>query len=234
MEQKQRREDVSRECLVKLRSNKAEFLRRFITTDETWVQHFIRETKEQSKQRTQRGESSPEKVKTISSTGKMTTSVFRNARKSDRIWRIRKSCFIKITHQSIFPSTMTKITQLDFETSLHTPYSPDLAPSDYFLVPNLIKWLGGNKFASNEEVQSEVDAYFETFEASSLNIAGKSVSVLKEAMLKNNTWEMNRQCEVLFFSTAKRIYPFLAPRLPCFGATNISLKRELNCSRLFD
>ncbi|EFN83833.1 hypothetical protein EAI_02646, partial [Harpegnathos saltator] len=32
------------------RSNKAEFLRRFITMDETWVHHFAPETKEQSKQ----------------------------------------------------------------------------------------------------------------------------------------------------------------------------------------
>ncbi|EFN77796.1 hypothetical protein EAI_17364, partial [Harpegnathos saltator] len=38
--QKQRREDVSIECFAKFRSNKAEFLRRFITMDETWVHHF--------------------------------------------------------------------------------------------------------------------------------------------------------------------------------------------------
>jgi histone-lysine N-methyltransferase SETMAR len=34
----------------------------------------------------------------------------------------------------------------------HAPYSPDLAPSDYFLFPNLKKWLGGKRFA--------VDGYF--------------------------------------------------------------------------
>ncbi|KYN36544.1 Histone-lysine N-methyltransferase SETMAR [Trachymyrmex septentrionalis] len=45
IEQKQRREDVSIECLATFR-NKAEFLRRFITMDETWVHHFTPETKE--------------------------------------------------------------------------------------------------------------------------------------------------------------------------------------------
>ncbi|EFN83711.1 Histone-lysine N-methyltransferase SETMAR, partial [Harpegnathos saltator] len=50
LEQKQRREDISIECLAKFRSNKAEFLRRFITMDETWVHYFTPEMKEQSKQ----------------------------------------------------------------------------------------------------------------------------------------------------------------------------------------
>ena len=50
MEQKQRREDVSVECLAMLYSNKADFLRRFIAINETWVHLFTRETQEQSKQ----------------------------------------------------------------------------------------------------------------------------------------------------------------------------------------
>ncbi|EFN89032.1 hypothetical protein EAI_13490, partial [Harpegnathos saltator] len=50
LEQKERREEVSIECLAKFLSNKAKFLRRFITMDETWVHHFTPETKEQSKQ----------------------------------------------------------------------------------------------------------------------------------------------------------------------------------------
>lgn len=49
MEQKQRREDVSIECLAMFHSNKVEFFRRFITMDETRVHHFTPETKEQSK-----------------------------------------------------------------------------------------------------------------------------------------------------------------------------------------
>lgn len=42
----------------------------------------------------------------------------------------------------------------------HPPYSPDLAPSDYFLFPNLKKTLRGRKFSSDYEVQSVVNDYF--------------------------------------------------------------------------
>jgi hypothetical protein len=58
--------------------NKAEFLRRFITMDKTLVHHFTPETKEQSKQWTERGESAP-KEKTVPSAGKVKASVFWDA-----------------------------------------------------------------------------------------------------------------------------------------------------------
>ncbi|KOC61938.1 Histone-lysine N-methyltransferase SETMAR [Habropoda laboriosa] len=61
---------------------------------------------------------------------------------------------------------MAKINELKFELLLHAPYSPDLAPSDYFLFPNLKKWLGGKRFANNEEVESAVDGYFEELDDS--------------------------------------------------------------------
>ena len=57
--------------------------------------------------------------------------------------------------------SMAKIDELKFQLVDHPPYSPDLAPSDYFLFPNLKKWLGGQRFFSNEEVIDQTDAYFE-------------------------------------------------------------------------
>lgn len=53
-----------------------------------------------------------------------------------------------------------------FELLPHTLYSylPDLAPSDYFLFPNMTKCLAGRKFTSNEEIIVEVNAYFEGLE----------------------------------------------------------------------
>ena len=57
-------------------SNKSHFLRRFITVDETWVHHVIPETKEQSKQSTERGESAPKKAKKVPSAGKVMALVF--------------------------------------------------------------------------------------------------------------------------------------------------------------
>lgn len=57
--------------------------------------------------------------------------------------------------------TMAKVHQLNYELLPHPPYSPDLAPSNYFLFPNLKKWLGSRRFGSNEEVIVETNAYFE-------------------------------------------------------------------------
>ncbi|GBP28527.1 Histone-lysine N-methyltransferase SETMAR [Eumeta japonica] len=60
--------------------------------------------------------------------------------------------------------TMAKIHELRYELLPHPAYSPDLAPCDYYLFPNLKKWLGGKRFESNEEVITETNAYFESLE----------------------------------------------------------------------
>ena len=57
-------------------------------------------------------------------------------------------------------ASMAKIMELKFELLPHPQYSPDLAPSDYFLSPNLKKWLCGQHFTSKEEVITQTDAYF--------------------------------------------------------------------------
>ena len=56
---------------------------------------------------------------------------------------------------------MARINEFKFKLFPHAPYSPDLAPSDYFLFLNSKKWLGGQRFANNEEVESAVNGYFE-------------------------------------------------------------------------
>ena len=62
-------------------------------------------------------------------------------------------------HKSVI--AMAKINELKFKLLPHAPYSPDLGPSDYFLFPNLKKWLGGQRFANNEELESALNGYFE-------------------------------------------------------------------------
>lgn len=47
-----------------------------------------------------------------------------------------------------------------FELAGMPPYSPDLAPSDYYLFRNLKSWLQGRCFESEEELISEVEAWF--------------------------------------------------------------------------
>ena len=59
-----------------------------------------------------------------------------------------------------------KLMELRFQLVPHPPYSPDLAPSDYYLFPNMKKWLAGRRFYSNEEVIAETNAYFEELDQS--------------------------------------------------------------------
>ena len=56
---------------------------------------------------------------------------------------------------------MTKLTELKYELLPHTPYSPNLAPCNYYLFPDLKRWLTGKRFYSNGEVIAETNAYFE-------------------------------------------------------------------------
>ena len=47
-----------------------------------------------------------------------------------------------------------------FKILPHPPYSPDLAPSEFFLFPSLKKHLKGRRFHSNEDVISAVEEWF--------------------------------------------------------------------------
>jgi histone-lysine N-methyltransferase SETMAR len=59
-EQKLNRMTTSEQCLALFKSNPTDFLRRFVTVDETWIHHYTPETKQQSKQWTARGLTSSE------------------------------------------------------------------------------------------------------------------------------------------------------------------------------
>ena len=64
---------ISKQCLEMFQRNPDEFLRRFITVEETWIHYFIPETKEQSEQWTSPSEPAPKIVK---SAGKVIIIVF--------------------------------------------------------------------------------------------------------------------------------------------------------------
>jgi transposase len=53
-----------------------------------------------------------------------------------------------------------KLMEEKFQLVPHPPYSPDLAPLDYYLSPNMKKWLARRRFYSNKEVIVERNAYF--------------------------------------------------------------------------
>jgi len=76
LDNKRNRETTSEQCLTLFKSNPKEFLRRFVTVDETWIHWYTPETKEQSKQWTSPGEPAPKKANTVASAGKVMATVF--------------------------------------------------------------------------------------------------------------------------------------------------------------
>jgi len=57
--------------------------------------------------------------------------------------------------------SMAKFNEFRYKLLPHSAYSPDLAPCDYFLFPNLKKWFGGKRFTTREQLIVETEAYFE-------------------------------------------------------------------------
>jgi histone-lysine N-methyltransferase SETMAR len=69
-----------------------------------------------------------------------------------------------IFHQDNAPShksvlAMGKLRDLHYEFLEHPPYSPDLAPSDFYLFPKLKLFLAGQRFSSNQEAIAAVEGY---------------------------------------------------------------------------
>lgn len=196
LDHKRNRVTTSKECLAMFSRNPGEFLRRFVTVDETWIHHNTPETKEQSKQWVARGERGPKKFKQSLSANKVMATVFWDARGVIHIDYLEKGKTITGEYYSklldrfdvvlkqkrphlakkkvLFHQdnarvhtclvTMAKIHELRYELLPHPAYSPDLAPCDYYLFPNLKKWLGGKRFESNKEVITETNGYFESLE----------------------------------------------------------------------
>jgi histone-lysine N-methyltransferase SETMAR len=58
---------------------------------------------------------------------------------------------------------MGKLRDLHYELLEHPPYSPDLAPSEFYIFPKLKLFLGSQGFSSNQEATAAVDEYFADF-----------------------------------------------------------------------
>ena len=73
------------------------------------------------------------------------------------------------------------IRECKFEQLNHPPYSPDLAPSDYCLFPNLKSHLRGTRFRDNDELKAATEAWFED---QIDNLYFKGIDCLKEKWAK--------------------------------------------------
>jgi len=72
---------------------------------------------------------------------------------------------VKLLHDNATPHSAGKtkawLEKYKWEVLEHPPYSPDLAPSDFFLFGPLKKHLGGTHFQNEEEVMNAVTEYFD-------------------------------------------------------------------------
>lgn len=198
IDQKRNRVKCCESGLKLFQSNPQEFLRRFITVDETWIHYYTPETKEQSKQWMFKGESAPKKAKTVPSAGKVMATVFWDSQGIIFIDYLEKGKTITgnyysslldklntelpekrprmarkkvLFHHDNAPAhtsavSTAKLLEIRFEIVSHPPYSPDLAPSDYYLFPNMKKWLAGKRFHSNDEVIAATNDYFDSLDKS--------------------------------------------------------------------
>lgn len=192
IDQKRNRVVLSEQNLAYFKKDPKEFMRRFITMDETWIHHYTPESREGPKQWCEKEKGAPKRPKTQQSAGKVMASVFWDSqgiimidylekgrtitgayyaslldRLNKEIKTKRKHLVKKkiLYHHDNAPAhssliAQAKLFELGYELLPHPPYSPDQAPSDYYLFPNLKRWLCGKRFYSNEELEDETNAYF--------------------------------------------------------------------------
>ena len=79
LNQKQKRVEDSECCLELFKQGKKDFLRRYVTMDETWIYHYTHETNITSAEWTRAGESHAKRQTTDQWASKVMTSVFCDA-----------------------------------------------------------------------------------------------------------------------------------------------------------
>ena len=92
VDQKQQCIDNSEHCLQLLQRKQKEFLRKYVTMDETRIYHFILELNQQLAEWTAAGESHPKRPKMQTSAGKVLGSIF---------WDVQDIVFIDYLQPSI-------------------------------------------------------------------------------------------------------------------------------------
>jgi len=164
---------ISADFCIKQRALIEFLAQNFATGDKSWVYHYDPENKRQSMEYRHPGSPSVKKFRTVPSAKKVMLTIFWDARgvldmefltkgskvNSDsycatllslkqRIRRIRpERNTLLLHHDNTRPhcsaQTQDAMTSLKFTVVPHPPYSPDLAPSDFWLFPKLKETLKG-------------------------------------------------------------------------------------------
>jgi histone-lysine N-methyltransferase SETMAR len=87
----------------------------------------------------------------------------REAIVSKRRGKLRRGVLLLQDNAPVHTSLVARATATEcgFDLLPHPPYSPDLAPSDFYLFPKLKSELAGRRFHSDDEVIAAVDTFFD-------------------------------------------------------------------------
>ena len=137
-EQKLKRVDISRTLLTRFQSDPEDFHRRLVTQDETWVHHFEPRVRvgivkvidyiHIEKGSTVNGEYYAPELTRL----KAATKQKRSWKLTARVLWMPDNAPVHTAHVAV-----AEAVKCGFELLQHPPYSPDLAPSDFYLFPKL-------------------------------------------------------------------------------------------------
>lgn len=188
-ENKQRRLECCKQLLQRYRDEGDDFLLNIVMGDESWVHQYDPEEKRQSAEYRHPSSPQVEKFKTQPSAKKLLLTVFWDAHRvyvtdflergatvnssqyiqtlkhlQRRVCRVRGSLApIILQHDNARPhtsrATEEAVRNLKFEPIPHPPYSPDLAPCDFYFFPQLKRDLKGNHYTSDDEMKAAVQSW---------------------------------------------------------------------------
>ncbi|UYV78688.1 hypothetical protein LAZ67_16002392 [Cordylochernes scorpioides] len=130
-EMKEKRLNACKELLERYEIEDGGFLDRIVIGDESWIHHIIIDSKISSAEWHHKVSPTPKKPKITASAGK-----HHNAR------------------PHVENLTIEAINKLNFKILIRSPYSPDLAPSDYYLFGHLKRFQRGMTFQTDDEIKN--------------------------------------------------------------------------------
>lgn len=187
-EQKQKRVDDAQSILDEYGAEWDFLLDNLLTVDETWIYYEPPQTRRSASEWQLPGQSPPEVERVKMTPKKIMATVFWNkdgivhidylksgnsinkeyyvklldivnakipARKRRKVQFLQDNC---PSHKAKI--SLERIAQLGWTLLKHPPYSPDLAPSDYYLFRNLKNDILKNKFTHAEDVETQISDYF--------------------------------------------------------------------------
>ena len=103
----------------------------------------------------------------------------RDAIKAKRRGKLTKGILLQHDNAPVHKSRVAQaaVRACGFEQVNHPPYSPDLAPSDFYLFPHLKRELRGHDFQNDEEL---IDYVTEWFDSKDSQFYHKGISALRE------------------------------------------------------